>query len=361
MKPLQIIVITFSLNNNGADRVFTELSNEWARQGHSVTVIEFEKEAFGSKSFALDSAVLKITLDHKDIKNKIKRYLTYLLDVRKILKDHQESIVIAFSFTTQVVVALASLFLKNTIIFSERNDPNNCPYSRLARILRNISFHKAERIVFQTEDARNYFPKTIQTRGTVIVNPINPLLPERFFGNRRKTIVTAARLRPQKNLSMLIEAFALFNKQFSDFDLEIYGIGEELEALEQLSFEKDVKSQVHFMGFSSEVNNKMRDAAMYVCSSNYEGISNSMLEALGMGVPTISTDCPIGGARQVIQDHENGILVPVRDVLALCKAMEEIAGNNELAQKLSNNGSRIREEYRVDRIAKRWLSFINES
>ena len=329
MKPKQIAVITFSLSNNGAERVFTELSNEWARKGHSVTVIQFEKDAFGSESFELDPRVSTITLGHKNITHKVARYFMYLYDIRRYLKNHQDAAVIAFSFTTQVIVAVASLFLKNQIVFSERNDPNRCPYSSLTRELRNISFYKADKIVFQTEDA------TIFT--------------------------SASRLRPQKNLSMLIEAFAMFHSSYPEYEVEIYGIGEELKMLEQLAIDRGIANQVHFMGFSSDVNMKMCDAAMYVCSSDYEGISNSMLEALGMGVPTISTDCPIGGARQIIKDHENGILVPVRDTHALYRAMIEIAGNKELASKLSGNGYLVRDEYKVDRIAMQWVNYFDEN
>lgn len=350
----KIAVITFSLSNNGAERVFTELSNEWLRQGHSVTVIQFEKNAFGSESFDLDPGVEEITLGHKDISNKLLRYFAYLNDIRKYLRTYQETVVIAFSATTQVIVAMASLFLKNRIIFSERNDPNSCPYSKLMRNLRNISFHKAKCIVFQTEDARKYFPRSIRNRGIIIVNPINPVLPERFKGERRKVIITAARLRPQKNLSLLIDAFAMFHTDFPEYELEIYGIGEEKEKLEKLASFHNISDQVHFMGFNSDVNIKMRDATMYVCSSDYEGISNSMLEALGMGVPTISTDCPIGGARQVIKDHENGILVPIQNANKLYEAMAEIAGDRNLSSHLSEHGSLVREKYKVERIAKQW-------
>ena len=361
MKPKQIAVITFSLSNNGAERVFTELSNEWARKGHSVTVIQFEKDAFGSESFELDPRVSTITLGHKNITHKVARYFMYLYEIRRYLKNHQDAAVIAFSFTTQVIVAVASLFLKNQIVFSERNDPNRCPYSSLTRELRNISFYKADKIVFQTEDAKKYFPESIRRRGTIISNPITPLLPEMFDGERRKVIITASRLRPQKNLSMLIEAFAMFHSSYPEYEVEIYGIGEELKMLEQLAIDRGIANQVHFMGFSSDVNMKMCDAAMYVCSSDYEGISNSMLEALGMGVPTISTDCPIGGARQIIKDHENGILVPVRDTHALYRAMIEIAGNKELASKLSGNGYLVRDEYKVDRIAMQWVNYFDEN
>ena len=63
---------------------------------------------------------------------------------------------------------------------------------------------------------------------------------------------------------------------------------------------------------------------MFVSSSDFEGISNSMLEALGMGLPVVVTDCPVGGARMVIKSGENGILVPVGDTQAMYEAMRSV-------------------------------------
>lgn len=86
----------------------------------------------------------------------------------------------------------------------------------------------------------------------------------------------------------------------------------------------ELQNSVFLPGFTEDIHGKMHDCAMYVCSSDYEGISNSMIEALGMGLPTISTDCPVGGAREMITDGENGMLIPVGDVEALCNAMVSV-------------------------------------
>ena len=354
----QIIVITFSLSNNGADRVFSELADEWSRQGHDVTVVQFEENAFGSESFELRKDVRFITLNHRTEKNKIKKYLEYARDIRRLIRDNPKAVIVAYSFTTQVITVLSSFFTKNRIVFSERNDPNRCPYSRFTRFIRTVSFFRANRCVFQTRDAMGYFPKSIQKKGTIIVNPINPKLPDVYEGVRRNTVVTASRLRPQKNLSLLIDAFEEFYRKRPDYSLEIYGIGEEKEMLEEKIRQKKLEHAVFLKGFSKDVYQNMKDCAMYVCSSDYEGISNSMLEAIGMGIPTVSTDCPIGGARQIIRDGINGLLVPVRDRESLCKAMERIAGDSDFAAALSQNGLELRKQLSADRIAEKWLSLM---
>ena len=98
---------------------------------------------------------------------------------------------------------------------------------------------------------------------------------------------------------------------------------------------------------------------MYVLSSNYEGISNSLLEAMAMGLPAISTDCPIGGSRMLINDHANGILVPVGDRKALCDAMKGLAENKEFAERISIEAAKLKESYSVEKIVDMWREMIN--
>jgi glycosyltransferase involved in cell wall biosynthesis len=99
---------------------------------------------------------------------------------------------------------------------------------------------------------------------------------------------------------------------------------------------------------------------MFVSSSVYEGMSNSMLEALAIGLPTICTDCPSGGARAVITHEKNGLLVPVDDVEKLTKAMTKIARDEPFAEYLSFNGMNIRDELSEENIIRKWKNTLFE-
>ena len=110
-----------------------------------------------------------------------------------------------------------------------------------------------------------------------------------------------------------------------------------------------------FRGFSDNVKEEIIDSAMFVLSSDYEGISNSMIEALAMGIPVISTDCPGGGSRIYIENNVSGLLIPVGDKGALVDAMGKIAGNEEFAKQLSENSVKIRVNYGLSRIADKFL------
>ena len=157
-----------------------------------------------------------------------------------------------------------------------------------------------------------------------------------------------------------MNAFHDFSQIHSDYYLNIYGEGHLLSMLVDLCEKLKIKDKVTFKGFSKNIHSFVNDAAMFVLPSNYEGLSNSMLEAMALGIPTICTDCPIGGARMVIENGSNGVLVPVNDKDALVKSMCEIAEKKEFAKTLSKNALKIRDKLNVAIIAKQWEDLIGK-
>ncbi len=279
--------------------------------------------------------------------------------MRAYLQAHPTTAVIAFLQPTIPIVLLAARGLPNRIIISERADPARIMLGRYGGDFAETYYARADVAVFQTKDASLVYPNSIKKK-IVIVNPISDDLPAPYHGEREKRIVTFGRFASQKNLPLLIDAFALFYKKHPDYVLEMIGDLETSEAkrllpgLQQQISERGLNSAVHFKPFSKNVHEEILNAAMYVNSSDFEGISNSMLEAMAIGLPVICTDCPAGGARATIQNGENGILVPVRDTNAVYHAMCEIAENAALSQELSRNGQKLREELSLRRIAVQW-------
>ncbi len=352
----EIIILTTSLGNDGAERILTELSNEWVKTGKKVIVAQTGVEV-KSSSYVLDERVERINI-HVDRKNRVQWYIEEVRAVIKLMNEHKGATVLAFLSRSFYILYIASFFTTNRIVFSERNDPTRWPAKRISRKMRDIAFCRADACVFQTREALEHFPRKAREKGTIIPNPCNPNLPDRFTGERRKVVVSASRLNAQKNLPMLISAFERLHKDFPEYRLEIYGEGEERNRLEALVKSLGLEGCISLPGFAKNIHDIMVDCAMYVCSSDYEGISNSMLEALGMGVPTISTDCPVGGAREMIQPDINGLLVPVGDVNALYDAMKHVATDSEFSRKLSENACKIREYFKIESISNRWLSVL---
>ena len=154
-----------------------------------------------------------------------------------------------------------------------------------------------------------------------------------------------------KNHKMLIEAFSIFEKRFPMYTLHFYGKGPLEADLKNYAIKLGVLNKIVFHGFTNRVDEKIRHSGMFVLSSNYEGISNSMIEALALGLPVISTDCPIGGSKMYIEDGVNGLLVPVGNCEKLAEAMGKIAEDTKLTQKMSENAQKVRVNYSIRRIA----------
>ena len=183
-------------------------------------------------------------------------------------------------------------------------------------------------------------------------------LPKRYEGIREKRIVAAGRFSEEKNFPLLIEAFYDFHKEFPDYTLTIYGEGTLGEQYKLKIKELNLTESVSMPGFASNLPKEINRAAIYVSTSNHEGISNSMLEALGMGVPTIVTDCPVGGARMFVHTDENGILIPMNSKESLISAMKRIVMDKDYSLSLSKKATQLRETLQAENVSKNWLDLI---
>ena len=213
-------------------------------------------------------------------------------------------------------------------------------------------------MIFQTEMAKSFFPDAIQKKGVVLKNPVDAQrIPEQYTGERERVIVGAGRLSQQKNMPLLLKAFARFAPNHPEFKLRIFGEGELREELTELARSLQIAGQVELPGRSTALLEKMNSSAMFVLSSDYEGMPNVLLEAMCMGMPCISTDCPSGGPRELIKDGVNGLLVPVGDEAALYEAMERMA-DRVFATQLADAAYEIREELTSRDVFVSWYRYL---
>lgn len=343
----------------GAHKVSAMIANYFSEKGYDVTIISGEKTEI---DYPINNNINieYIGVSEKVSSNFIKRKLQRLNSYRKILMNYKGSSIISFTSSITLYVYFATLFYRGKfkLIASERTDPRSEPNIFIVRLIRNHVYKKMTSIVFQTQEAQNYFRNNIKMKSIIIPNPIPESLPHRYIGNRKKEVVTYCRLDPQKNLPLLIDSFIEFHKEYDDYILRIFGIGKIENEIKEYINKADASKFIFLEGFSKNVHEIIRDAAIYVSSSNYEGVSNSMLEALSIGLPCICTDCPIGGPKMYINNYENGILVPIKNKNAIVDAMIGIVTNEELSEKLSINAEKIRYNLEPKAIFEKWESLI---
>ena len=344
---MKIVFVLPDLPGGGSERVVAMLANEYVKRGYEVAILLF---AGNQVAYHLDENV-EVYIAGKASGGNPLIQISRLFKMRRFYRKNKGCYIFSFCVRGSIFSVIAAAGIPHRFLVSERNDPTQISGQRL----RDWSYRKAEKIILQTDDMKKCFQEDIQRKSAVIPNPLSSDMPEPFIGDRKKQIVSVGRLQPQKNHKLLLDAFAEFHKVYADYELHIFGIGELENELKKKAEELQIADYVVFRGFCSDVQNEIRDSAMFVLSSDYEGISNSMIEALAMGVPVISTDCPVGGSRTYVENGVNGILTPVGNQKALSDAMIKLADNPEIAKKFSANGAKIKEQYSLEKIADKFL------
>lgn len=298
-----------------------------------------------------------VCLEHTSNKN----YLKTVSKLRKIIKNEQPDILITMGVPVGLFSVPAVAGLKTRHILSERNDPGNFMGKPIVGKISQGLMRFGDGFIFQTEDALKYYNSSIQKRGTVIPNPILANnIPDARSYEKKKKIVTMGRLIPQKNHSLLISAFNIFLQKHPDYELHIFGSGEMRESLLNSIRQLGIASKVVHHEACNDVLEKIADAQMFVLSSNFEGMPNALMEAMAMGLPCISTDCPCGGPRFLIQDGVNGFLVPLNDQNKMAKKMRELAEDSDLRARISIEAGKIKEQLDTQTICGHWYDYCSK-
>ena len=399
MKDKKLIFIIYSLSGGGAERHAVTIANYLVEHGYELEILLLETpkidyelddrvkvvflhncgslpESIPERITVVDSAMKKLSFVNRV---RLKYYKTFSHDkfdvfdnwqmykrrysdkLRDYIKDKEGYTVFSWMTIASIATCVALQHLKNELIIVECSSPfaefeENHPIT----ILKKKFSSRAQKVICQTYDIAGFYDFLSDAEIYVIPNPIKQDFPERYQGVRQKKIVTFSRITKVKNIPLLIDAFHRLHDDYPDYRLHIFGNGAEKNNLIAYAKESGLENAVMFFDHDPHLHSRIRDYAMYVASSIREGISNSMLEAMAIGLPTISTDSSGGGARMIIRNNVNGILIPVNDVQAMYEAMKYIVEHPDEAEKMSVNAAKIREELSIDRIGQKWVDAICE-
>lgn len=345
----KITFILGSMNRGGAERVISILSNDYAEKGWKVDIVLL---LYNTVAYELNSNIHIVDFSGSTT-SRNKRVLYWLKSIRHYIKTEQPDIVLSFAARINILTQLACVGLKQKIFVSERNDPYYDGRSKIIDIATVIFYPKANAVVFQTKRAMGYFPKL--KNGIIIANPI--AVKQYACKNSSKKIVVVGRLTEQKNHKMLFRAFTQVIKEFPEYVLEVYGQGELENELKILTKELEIQNKVFFMGNVSDIHEHISDAELFVLSSNYEGLSNALLEAMMMGLPCISTDC--AGSDEYIRDGKNGLLVPVGDGNAMAKAICRMLTDKNFRIACGKQARMDAVDFSKETILKKWHALMD--
>ena len=359
--------IVFHLNcleQGGAERVVTNLSNRFASEGYQVIIAT---EWYGENEFQIDPEVRRVHVglrEGDEKKNHIIQFLLRIKYLRQFIKTEKPDILIPFARKALYRGLTAAYFIKMPILISVRTDPAGHYEERSDKLQIPILFPRADGCVFQTEGAREFFAPRLQDNSRIILNPIN----DKYIGvpepkERSKTVVQSGRLVDFKNQPMLIRAFVKVHEKHPDYDLKIYG-GDSYdgtkEILEDLIRQNGAQDYIHLMGASDSLEKDLANAALFAFTSDWEGLPNALMEAMALGLPIVATDCPCGGPRTIMTHEVDGLLIPIKDEQALVDGINRLIENPELANRLGRQAGKIAEKANGQAVFEQWRDYIEE-
>jgi len=353
---MKIACIGYLHGRGGAERQIMLLADALAERGHQVHLIVL---AENKADYTLCDRVKIWDLSSLEDKpgNRIAKRFRGL---RQVLAQIRPDISIHYWLQSAYLTALMPKSLCGKILYSERGDPGDKEYAGLLGLVRKLAFRRCDGFVFQSEGARDYFPAAVTKRSAVIHNPVS--VPAGVYisscQKREKKIVTAGRLQAQKNHGLLIDAFAAIAADFPEYTLEIYGDGALEDDLRRQIRENGLSGRINLPGSCKNIFEKLYPASLFVLSSDYEGMPNALMEAMALGLPCISTDCPPGGPRTLIRSGENGILVPVGDKEALAGQMAALLGDPQKAEAMGSAAKKIMETNAPKQIFDQWEAYL---
>lgn len=351
-----ILFVTSTLTSGGSERVMSLLANELADRNYQVTIICLNKQIV----FYPINKKVNIVFAEKETQSSF--LLKKIAWFRKYVDDNRPDVVIPFMEAVYCVTLFSLIGISVPIISSERIDPRKSPFIR--NILRRIFLPLTTHLVVQTEKIRSFYPPFIRKKTSVIYNPVNDEVFHQIEneelkienGERLNRIISIGKLYPQKNQKLMIRAFARVADEFPEWQLVIFGEGPLRESLELIVESLEMKDRILLPGRTEHVVEELKKSKVFCFSSNFEGMSNAIIEAICVGLPIVSTN--VSGASELIEEGKGGNIVPCGDVDQFVQALQKLMRNRNIQESMSEYNLKKASMFKLDIIVDQWEQLI---
>lgn len=342
----------------GAEHIITEKANIWASVfHHEVTIISIYHDE-RPYSYALHPNVKVISLDVPFVPKDSNRIHKNILRVKVLLLAFRRfqqiinQIKPDFIFYTMSLGALLLPIVKTKAkkIYESHSSRSFTPYHQLFRWMEK----KADAIVcLTTNDAKEY----IHTKKVcVIPNFINQ--PICFVKNYNyKRAIAVGRLEPPKGFDRLINCWKEVAQKYSDWKLDIYGEGSLHDALQAQIKTLHLEQQITLCGRKENMLYIYPNYSLHLVSSHYEGQSIVLIEAQACGLPSVTFNYKYG-AKEIVNNGENGILVEQDNETAFVNAVCKMIENPRIREYMGKNALQIGKQYSKENIFKKWQELL---
>lgn len=356
----KIALFIGSLRKGGSERVIVNLAEYFYANGYDVILVtQYRHES----EYRISPGIRRVFSEPDEYLlggGRIKNFRVRFRTLRDIWKTYRPDVILSFLGKNNLMAVATTAFFPSRVAVSVRGEPSMEYHGWLMKMLARFLFRFADGVILQTSRQAEFFPKAVRKKSVLLHNPLSPQFTGKTENADKEDLIAAVGcLDNNKNHAMLLHAFARIADEYPKMKLVIYGEGETREKLEAIVEEKGLKDRIQLPGRVDDVAERISRARIFALTSNTEGVPNTVIEAMALGLPVISTDCPCGGPAELIEDGTNGILIPVGDAYALADAFRRILEDSEFEKKLGENARNIMQKLEPARVYREWEAYLN--
>ena len=367
----KLLVVGSSLGEGGAQRVTSTLLQHLSRDALDIALCLFKPVI----DFPVPDDVAVTTLFDRDVSIGAEPWLipTALVRLRRALGEHRPDVVLSVIDQVNLLVAVALRSLRVPVRWIARVGTNPDYQGTAQRLAAGRAYRRADRVIANAAGLARalaaLYPR-VADRITHLANPTDfaridalAALPPSHARDRhggdppRSLIVAVGRLVPEKRPDLLVEAAAAL-KPRRRFELWICGDGPLTGRVERQIRVRGLQDQVRLLGFCRNPYAILAQADAFVMTSDIEGLPNGLIEAQGLGVPAVATDCPHGPG-EIILHGETGFLAPVGDSGAVAEALDKLLSDDARRAEMGRVAAqRTRARYSVESLMATWDQLV---
>lgn len=335
--------------SGGTERMTAWLSGQLCRS-HTVHILSLHMN-HGGVFYPLADSVTHECLPNGKTHEKIR-------EIRRYIRAHKIDVLLNVDTGMGYIGILAAIGTGAKAVTWEHSNFYNNWNSRIFPHLRRFAARHSDAMVVLTERDKNNYETNIRGCVPVTVLPNPAAHHEISYDAESKVILSAGLLGKIKRFEMLVPIGKIVFAKHPDWQWYLCGDGPERESLESAVREAGLSGNIIFCGSVKDMEPMYRGSAMYVLTSEMEGLPMVLLEAKSYGLPIVSFDIETGPS-DIVRDGGNGYLVPSGDTEAMAEKICQLIEDAELRKRFSADSVLDMEKFSEERIVEQWEKLIS--